>query len=821
MLVATIRQMGAPRGTAWSNLPPPPPLAPTTGPMPGPVAGARVANSGEWRPASLGTALLWVGVVLLALASLIFAIVAWPSLGDAARLAVLVAATAGVGGAWFGLRRRLPVTSEAISALFVVMLLINWWIAWVAFDDGHVDGIVWWGRWSIGLILIGVAGAAMGAATDQKTPRVVSGLLVSLSGGVGVAWVAHSERAAAFGLTAVVTVLTVVAITAARQAGWKGFAASVASVAAVMWIVALGFAAWATSVRTIGEATISALVTLSLAAPLLIIRIGSVKDRAERNADAALGYLVALLGIWAVMDVLAVGLSDDGFVVAGAGVGLLVMVVTRFVPGRALAGWWAGGLTAAGIASVPAALVPMELAGRLVEALEVGAAMTGDLSSSVRALLAVGRFNYPGYEYRNYDPMVSLGETRMALAVLAIVVLAVAFEAIDLPGFQRRFGTVLSSLSGCAALAGIVVLVPFSVPTSVLAGVIVVMAAVVAIGGVCAALERDPRVPGAVTISAYVLLGIVWVFGWLLGLVDAWTTVATLGVGSSVAIVVSLSARPDSARSAFAAVATVMTVTLAGVVTSAVGAGPGVVGFVVVVAACVVANAVTRVSSVEMVRVPTEAIALCAMVFGVAYAADGELSWGALSLAATVPSFLVAGMAPSRSGYRWVAAPCSVMAWWVFLATIEADWAGVVEVYTVPAAAVALGVGWLARRGRPGGHDPACNSWLLFGPGLFLGFAPTLTLLVVEPAQVRGPATLVAAIAVALVGVWRRLQAPVVVGFVTLVILAIDTLWPVAAQVERWVLIAVAGVIFIWLGATFESRWRELRRASRLLGRLD
>jgi hypothetical protein len=55
------------------------------------------------------------------------------------------------------------------------------------------------------------------------------------------------------------------------------------------------------------------------------------------------------------------------------------------------------------------------------------------------------------------------------------------------------------------------------------------------------------------------------------------------------------------------------------------------------------------------------------------------------------------------------------------------------------------------------------------------------------------------------VGARARLQAPPVLGAVTLVVLGVDAVWPVATQLPRWATIGAAGLL-LWLGATAERR---------------
>jgi hypothetical protein len=70
-------------------------------------------------------------------------------------------------------------------------------------------------------------------------------------------------------------------------------------------------------------------------------------------------------------------------------------------------------------------------------------------------------------------------------------------------------------------------------------------------------------------------------------------------------------------------------------------------------------------------------------------------------------------------------------------------------------------------------------------------------------------------------GARGRLQAPLVLGAVTLVGLAADTALPVAARLPRWASIGGAGLLLLWLGATAERRLARLRDLRRQLAGLE
>lgn len=193
-------------------------------------------------------------------------------------------------------------------------------------------------------------------------------------------------------------------------------------------------------------------------------------------------------------------------------------------------------------------------------------------------------------------------------------------------------------------------------------------------------------------------------------------------------------------------------------------------------------------------------------------AVHDQLIASAAVLTVGVPAFALAGIHGSRLAYRWVAAGVAVGAIWLFLEAAHVD---LVEAYTLPAAALALAAGYLNRHTSAGS-----NSWLAYGPGLAIALGPSQVLAVDHGPAARALILLAAGAGLVLVGVWHRLQAPLVFGSATLVALAVDTFGPVAARLPRWVFLAIAGVAFIWLGATIERRLRDLRHARDAFGHL-
>ena len=192
------------------------------------------------------------------------------------------------------------------------------------------------------------------------------------------------------------------------------------------------------------------------------------------------------------------------------------------------------------------------------------------------------------------------------------------------------------------------------------------------------------------------------------------------------------------------------------------------------------------------------------------YSAGMLALWGvALGLRALWPG------EPVRARRVRVAAGAAaeLVAYWIVLAT---HGIGLLEAYTLPAAAVALLAGWLAARTRPGLH-----SWLAYGPALLAGLGPSLAAVLTVPGDPwRRLALGAAATATVIVGAVRRRQAPVVVAGTTLALLAVHEVVLLWDLLPRWIPLAAAGLLLVGLAVTYERRRRDLSRLRTALGRM-
>ncbi|BCL13725.1 SCO7613 C-terminal domain-containing membrane protein [Micromonospora sagamiensis] len=201
-----------------------------------------------------------------------------------------------------------------------------------------------------------------------------------------------------------------------------------------------------------------------------------------------------------------------------------------------------------------------------------------------------------------------------------------------------------------------------------------------------------------------------------------------------------------------------------------------------------------------------QAVALTAFLLTVGsrrHAAVVCVLWGtAVALRALRPGETV--------GRRWVFAAIAggseLLGAWLLLTVAEVT---LLEAYTLPAAGLALLAGLVALRTRTG-----LTSWTALGPGLAAALLPSLVSVLVgaDPQPWRRLLLGAGALGVVLFGAVRRWQAPVVLGGVSLVPLALHEMVRSWDLVPRWIFLAVGGLALIGLATTYERRRRDLAR---------
>lgn len=132
------------------------------------------------------------------------------------------------------------------------------------------------------------------------------------------------------------------------------------------------------------------------------------------------------------------------------------------------------------------------------------------------------------------------------------------------------------------------------------------------------------------------------------------------------------------------------------------------------------------------------------------------------------------------------------------------------DLVTVPVALAFVAAGAIAMR-----RAPELGSWPALGAGLAILLLPALLADFLEPEMWRLVALGIVALAVLLVGVFQRLQAPFVLGGGVLLVHAIVQLWPAIVWLYEavwwWLWLGIAGVLLVVLAATYERQLRLAR----------
>lgn len=732
----------------------------------------------EWSGARVRALLLWLGAALLGLSALTFTAVAWSRLGDGGRALLLLAFTAVVTALAVGLRRSLPATAEAFAGLAVVLVLVD---AYAARRAGLAGAMSWQLWWAAGTAVAAGFAALLGVLTGRRTTRFAVAALAPMSAELLIGRLADAEWSAALACSALAAVLVLALLWAERRLYPEG--------RAVLRLHAGG--AWAAAAILAGTAagqpdSVAAAIPAAVAVAGLAVAPALARRAARHTStdDAPrtlLGVPVCAAPAAALLTLLRPLLEGDGLLATSVLAGTATALAAQVVPPA----WRVSAALAGGLVALPGAGWAVLQATPAVLGPPGWFAHTWDGSLQLIAREASGG---PGS-----GPFVGSWPAVGALAVIAAAGLVL--------GIRRR--ALLGITTAAAAFAA--ALAPLNGDATVWVALLAtVSAAVVAVLGAALVDREQPRrgwalLPGA-GIAALPAAG--W------ATVSAAASVSALAVGAVAGAAAAALVRPGFAREVFSALAGALAVAFAGVATSAAGAGPAVGGF----AASVAAGALLLVgvylmhSRTGLVLEITAAVAAgCDAVI-----AAESTRWLAGSLTTLTPIAAIAAVrSPRRLVYGSAAGVLALGAVWSWLAAGHVE---VVEAYTAPAAAAALVAGILLWRTGPG------RSWLTLGPALLLGIGPTLLIGVVDDDLVRLIAAAVLALAAVIAGAVLRLQAPLVLGAASLLVLAVDQWGDEIVRMPRWITVGIAGVLLMWIGATFERRRRDWRRVAEVMG---
>jgi len=768
----------------------------------------------EWRPGMVRGVLLGLGAALVALAALIFSVVAWVNLGDAGRAGLLAGATLAAVATAAAARRRLPATAEALGGLALALALVDWYAARRAGVAGSWSATAWWALGS-------GAGAAVAAGAGRwlAWQRLAAALLAQAAAVLLVATVADAPWTVGGGLALAAAAAAGGSATLAAHRAWRPAAVVLAAGAVLLELAAVGAVLESPSIHDLATAAgpAAALAAIALAPAIARATLTTAGHRAGLAAAdgpaadglvaAAAGALLAaggtlLAAVWASWALLA-AVAVLGAAAVGLGRGLPAALRR----GTSLA---AGATLAVGVVG---------LLGPLLRALAVPLAWASDpWTAGVRDGAAASP---PGID----------GVGAAILALLAAAV-AAALAAAPRPG-PRLLAPRLAAPVAAAAGVGVVAALPPAAGWPLWAALLAAAAAALAAGAAAVLADRralpaatptaggaeaptarraSASVAGGAAVeaaaggaAALVALAACWALATEAG------TLVFLGALVPVAAAATAASRAPWLRGGLAAAGAVALLGEAAAVVLHVGGDAAAAGVATVVAAGVVLLAGVRWRPGSAEGAILEPLGLGGQVLGVLLAVPHERRL-AVALTAAVPALLLAGVRrprlakprPTRDGYLWTGAATALAATWAWLSVADVT---LLEAYTLPAAAVALAAGVSMRRERP--HP---SSWLTVGPGLAVALLPSLGVAVGGAGGAARPLLLTgAALLVVLAGARARLQAPLVLGGVTLLVLGLDAVAPVAAQLPRWVTIGAAGLLLLWLGATAERRLARLR----------
>ncbi|WP_411110757.1 SCO7613 C-terminal domain-containing membrane protein [Streptomyces sp. c-19] len=784
--------------------------APSAAPWPRPP----VADS---TPRSAQNVLLTLGGTLLTIAAVAFTLVSWGSMGIGGRAAVLFVVTSAALAAPVALlRRSLVSTAESVAALGLVLMVLDAYALHRA-ALSETDGL---GYAAVASAVLAGAWTAYGSALSRlRIPLPVAvvagqlplplGVLAAGGGPTAFAWAALVTAAAdgAVVLWVRPASVRITAVTGAVVLGgwalltggwlslaspWSGAPLLVAGAAVTLYV------AWRTPALAVAASAVAGLAVVTAVGGLL-------RSAVPADWTVPVYVLCALVpaSVWRVGPTAAAPADGTAATpagrlprgvrlgLAGAGAGVAALGVV-----------WALPPVLAGLLGPMARTTEVwsgEHAGRVLTSFPATAALV--LVVAVAALAAVPRL-----------------WTRCAALVLAWGLLTALPVSLDLP----YAATLALQLLTAAAALWVAVR-----PEPLTRGL---RAAETPAGPTSAGpVLTPPSAGGATPWAGWVPTGT----GRQLPPVEPGTVLGRAAYAGGLASAVSAVALALDVREATFVVLGAVLALLVGVAvlgtdarrvvaaSGAVLAGTGLVG-----AVAAAGGFQDHWTALALLLVPAATAAMGARTRPPAVALAVEITGAvvaipAFGLAASRPAFLALALAlggviaaatavrPERRRFAsWTAAALFLLATWVRLAAFEVT---TPEAYTLPVTVPALVAGFLRRR-----RDPEASSWTAYGPGLAATLLPSLAAAWTDPEWVRPLALGVAALVVTLLGARFRLQALLVLGGVVLALDGLHELAPYVVQVvgalPRWLPPALAGLLLLAVGATYEQRLRDARR---------
>ncbi|MFD8476469.1 SCO7613 C-terminal domain-containing membrane protein [Streptomyces globisporus] len=835
--------------------PPAPTAAPGWNPSAwgAPAAGRPGAPAQPWgyvppkqpsAPRSAQNVLLTLGGLLLTVAAIAFTLVSWGSMGIGGRSAVLAAVTVGALAAPVVLLRRgLTATAEALAALALVLTLLDAYaVHAVAAPD--TDGL---GFTAVAAAVLAALWTAYGLALGKLHLPLPAAVVLAQWPLLFGAWAAGAPAlVVGWALLATAVLDGAIALwgkgTGARVTACLG--GSVMAFSALM----VGLTLSVTASGPLGALAPGVLLLTAAAAALagawraprgfaraggvvaglaVVAAVGGVPAAAVPEGWRVLAYLLAGLAPAAVVRArlprnAAIGvLVASAAVVAGALVGALPgLAAVLLGPVTLLSDVWSG--SPEGFRSAVGSTLPWsELDATPV----VLALVAGLLGAAYRWWPSLARIAAP--LIAREEPGSGAGPagapgtgTPEAGGAAAPGVSGAPWYAGGAPAARRRpSGAALRGAAGAGAavlgwgallLSGAVLDVPYAVAV---AGETLLVAGLLALAVRGAGSGRDGS--AAVPVTALVVALAAAVSTGLLSLASEGASYAVFGALTALFAGAAVRAGAGVPRAVFAVAATVGGTVLSGFAGRSLGLAPHEAAPLVLLVPALTVLFGARLRR-NPVALPVELTGALGALVAVALAVPDAPF---LALVLALCGVLAAGAAvrPERrpvAGY--LAAALFVLATWVRLAASEVSFP---EAYTLPVTVPALVVGFLRRR-----KDPGASSWTAYGPGLAATLLPSLAVAWTDPDWQRPLLLGVAALVITLLGARYRLQALLLLGGAVLALDGLHELAPYVVQVAgalpRWLPPALAGLLLLVVGATYEQRLRDARRLKDALGRM-